>query len=91
MRSYKRMLVRFPPQALVLPLALLVVSQAVAQAPIVNAGGVVNLASSAPAPLAPGSAAAVFGQNLGPLTFPDAPPPTTLGGTSVTIGAVRAP
>jgi len=68
--------------------------------PTVNDGGVVNNASfvPSPAPVAPGSIAAVFGSNLndGPTVLfssfgPDGKLVTSLGGASVTINNVPAP
>ena len=68
--------------------------------PVVNEGGVVNNASFAPspAPVAPGSIAAVFGSNLNDgsevlaSSFgPDGKLVTSLGGSSVTINDIPAP
>src|SRR4051794_32157043 len=64
-----------------------------AQAPSINANGVVNAASYAysglpSAAIGQGSIFAIFGTNLGPATFAQAgayPIPTTLGGTSVKV------
>jgi uncharacterized protein (TIGR03437 family) len=69
-------------------------------APVVNEGGVVNYASftPSPAPVAPGSIAAVQGQNLnnGPqLLFAslgkDGKLPTNLGGSRVTFNGILSP
>ena len=68
--------------------------------PDVNVGGVVNNATfeANPAPLAPGSIAAVFGTNLndGTIHFsssfgPDGKLVTTLGGASATVNGTPAP
>jgi uncharacterized protein (TIGR03437 family) len=68
--------------------------------PVVNEGGVVNNASFAPhpAPLAPGSIAAIFGRNLNDgsqvlsSSFgPDGKLAISLGGSSVTINGIPAP
>ncbi len=78
-------------------LALLALSQAFAQKPIISSGGVVNAASLVPVgmlghALGPGSLATIFGQNLAVETVTGSPPYSTmLGGTSVTIGGVAAP
>jgi uncharacterized protein (TIGR03437 family) len=64
-----------------------------AQNPVVNANGVVNVASFAFAGLpngdiAPGSMVVIFGSNMGPATLQQAatyPLPTSLGGTSVKV------
>lgn len=66
---------------------------AFAQNPVVNANGVVNVASFAYAGLpngdiAPGSMVVMFGSNLGPATLQQAatyPLPTSLSGTSVRV------
>jgi beta-glucosidase len=63
-------------------------------APSINAGGIVNAASSTPgAAVAPGSIASVYGNFL--LSTPAAPSgvplPTSLGGLSLAFGAVDAP
>ncbi len=69
-------------------------------APIVSEGGIVNNASFAasPAPVAPGSIAAIFGtglndgsQVLSSAFGTDGRLVTSLGGTSVTVGGVAAP
>jgi uncharacterized protein (TIGR03437 family) len=68
--------------------------------PVVSAGGIVNNASYAanPAPVAPGSIAAIFGtglnngsQVLSSAFGPDGKLVTTLGGASVTVGGIPAP
>ncbi|HWP84547.1 MAG TPA: SBBP repeat-containing protein [Terriglobia bacterium] len=68
--------------------------------PFLSEGGVVNNASYAPhpAPVSPGSIAAVFGTNLNdgstvPSSFfgPDGKLATTLGGASVTVNGIPAP
>lgn len=69
-----------------------------AQAPSVNAGGIINAASNAyaglpSAAIGQGSIFSIYGSNLGPTPYAQAgayPIPTTLGGTSVkvTSGAV---
>ena len=66
---------------------------AAAQNPVVNAGGIVNVASFSFAGLpngdpAPGSMVTIFGTNMGPATLQQAvtyPLPTSLGGTSIKI------
>jgi uncharacterized protein (TIGR03437 family) len=72
----------------------------VAGAPAITEGGVVNNASFAlsPAPLAPGSIAAIFGTNLNDgssvfftTTGPDGKLVTMLGGASVTVNDIPAP
>lgn len=72
----------------------------VAGGPQVSAGGVVNNASFAPspAPMAPGSIAAVFGTNLNDGSSvlssaigSDGKLVTTLGGASVTVNGIAAP
>src|SRR5689334_6138851 len=68
-------------------------TSAVAQAPSVTAGGIVNVGSYAYSDLpsgaiAQGSIFGIFGTNLGPAQFVQAtsyPLPTTLGGTSVKV------
>jgi len=68
--------------------------------PVVSAGGIVNNASYAanPAPVAPGSIAAIFGTGLNNGTQvlssafgPDGKLVTTLGGASATVGGISAP
>lgn len=67
----------------------------VAQTPVVDT--VVNAASFIQAPgighaLVPGSLATIFGQNLAPGTVTGSPPyPFSLGGTSISMGALPAP
>jgi uncharacterized protein (TIGR03437 family) len=79
--------------SLLICFGLALAGTAAAQAPVVNAGGVVNAASYAYAGLpsggiAQGSLFAVYGSNLGPTPYvqPTAfPIPTTLGGVSVKV------
>jgi len=74
--------------------AMLLVAAACAQAPAVNAGGVVNAASYATQGVSPGSIIGIFGTNLaGALAFSDSIPlSVTLGTvTSVTFNGVSAP
>lgn len=63
--------------------------------PTISAGGVVNGASFAPAPVpvAPGSIISIFGLNLAPTTLAatQTPLPAQLAGTSVTINGAPAP
>ena len=68
--------------------------------PVISEGGIVNNASFAPnpAPVAPGSIAAIFGtglndgsQVLSSAFGPDGKLVTTLGGASVTVGGFAAP
>jgi uncharacterized protein (TIGR03437 family) len=63
--------------------------------PQINSGGVVNGASfaAAPAPVAPGSIASIFGTSLsiGISNASSLPLPTELGGVCVTFDAVAAP
>jgi uncharacterized protein (TIGR03437 family) len=63
-----------------------------ANAPVINAGGIVNNAGFPTGPVAPGSMVAIFGSNFGPQTFPSSVPlPTTLGGTQIFFDATPAP
>jgi uncharacterized protein (TIGR03437 family) len=63
-----------------------------ANAPVINAGGIVNNAGFPTGPVAPGSMVAIFGSNFGPQTFPTSVPlPTTLGGTQIFFDATPAP
>jgi uncharacterized protein (TIGR03437 family) len=61
--------------------------------PLVFAGGAVNSASYAVAPLAPGSRISIFGSNLAsaPLSNNTSPYPPTLGGTQVLMGGEALP
>ena len=77
---------------------LLAPAAALAQKPVINAGGVVNAAGLLPVSqpwsgLAPGSIAAVFGGNLASVTMPAPgfPLPLSLGGASVTVNGAKAP
>ena len=81
-------------------LALFAAPSSWAQAPLVLDGGAVNGASFRPAAapgtaVAPGSIISIFGKNLAASTSgiqADALPlPTSLAGTSVTIGGLAAP
>jgi uncharacterized protein (TIGR03437 family) len=79
-------------------LPALVPAGALAQKPVINPNGVVNAASYVQSPwnghaLAPGSIAAIFGQNLAAATrrAGTTPLPTTLAGASVTVNGVAAP
>lgn len=68
--------------------------QSSANAPVIEAGGVVNAASySASAPLSPGTMIAIFGSNLtnGTASASTLPLPSQLSGTLVTIGGQPAP
>jgi uncharacterized protein (TIGR03437 family) len=58
-----------------------------APAASISSGGVVNAASFAPGPVAPGSIAAVFGnfQLIGPLSAAAVPVPIALGGLSINL------
>ena len=63
-------------------------------APSINAGGVVNAASSAPgAAVAPGSIVSVYGDFLltGSFGAQSVPLPDNLGGLSLAFGAAAAP
>ena len=63
-----------------------------ANAPVINAGGIVNNAGFPKGPVAPGSMVAIFGSNFGPQTFPSSLPlPTTLGGTQIFFNSTPAP
>ena len=62
----------------------------VADRPIVNPGGTVNLASYLPA-FAPGSLISIFGRNLANSATSEGPAPTLLGGTCVTMGNTTLP
>ena len=65
-----------------------------AQAPAINAGGVVNIAGTpSNGAIAPGALVTIFGSNLASgMSISDSVPlSTNLGGTSVTIGGVTAP
>lgn len=67
---------------------------AFAQIPVVNSGGVVNLASYATGPVAPGSLVAIFGTNFvaGYVAIAtDIPLPTNFSGVSVTFNGINAP
>jgi uncharacterized protein (TIGR03437 family) len=73
-------------------------ASALAQTPVINAGGVMNGASFRPAAatgggVAAGSIVSIFGSNLATRTAAATalPLPTTLNGTSVTIGGRSAP
>lgn len=62
--------------------------------PMVSEGGVVNGASFAPGPVAPGSIISVFGTGLGPQESQSAttiPLPQSLGSTSVEVNGIQAP
>jgi len=75
-------------------LALLFAANVQAQAPSINAGGIVNAASfSAGGSVAPGSIIAIFGNNLASGTGNAAatPLPTNLAGTSVQVNGLLAP
>src|SRR6266568_1106445 len=70
----------------------------VAQRPVINPQGVVNAASQAPDPdlgmvVAHGEIATILGQNLAPseASATETPLPTSLAGTSVTVGGILAP
>ena len=65
---------------------------AVAQAPLVEPGGVVDAASFT-APVVPGSLVSIFGANLAPLAASAVaiPLPVTLSGVSVTFNGLPAP
>jgi uncharacterized protein (TIGR03437 family) len=68
------------------------VSPDTANAPVINAGGIVNNAGFPTGPVAPGSMVAIFGSNFGPQTFPSSVPlPTNLGGTQIFFDATPAP
>jgi len=70
------------------------VSSLLAQAPAINAGGVMNTAGSpSNAAIAPGALVSIFGTNLASgMTLSDSVPlSTNVGGTTVTIGGVAAP
>jgi len=60
---------------------------------LINPGGVLNSASNAPGPVAPGSIAVAYGSFLlnSPTTASGAPWPTTLGGLSLQFGGIEAP
>ena len=63
-------------------------------APALNAGGIVNAASSAQGePLAPGSIISIYGVNLGatPAGAPGVPLPFSLGNATLIIGGQEAP
>lgn len=61
-------------------------------APVINAGGIVNNAGFAKGAVAPGSMVAIFGSNFGPQTFPSSVPlPTILGGTRILFDSIPAP
>jgi uncharacterized protein (TIGR03437 family) len=63
-------------------------------APSINAGGVINAASSEPgAPLAPGSIASAYGDFLlsAPYLAPGVPLPLALDGLSLSFGGIGAP
>ena len=73
---------------------ILAAAAALAQAPAVNPGGVVNTANYAPQGVSPGSIVAIFGTNLaGALAFSDSIPLSVTLGTvsSVTFNGVSAP
>ena len=65
---------------------------AVAQAPLVESGGVVDAASFT-APVVPGSLVSIFGANLasGTAFAPAIPLPAALGGVSVSFNGIAAP
>src|SRR5215469_16793131 len=72
------------------------VSAAMAQSPVISAGGIANGASFGLAPnnaVTPGSLISVFGTNLASSTASadSIPLSTTLGGVSVTINGTSAP
>jgi uncharacterized protein (TIGR03437 family) len=60
--------------------------------PVIGVGGVVNAATSAAGPVAPGSLITIYGSNLALATAMGALPwPTTLAGSTVTINGTPAP
>jgi uncharacterized protein (TIGR03437 family) len=65
----------------------------VAQIPQINSGGVVNAASYAPGPVAPGSIISIFGTNLAASagSAGTLPLPTDINGTEVNFGSYAAP
>jgi uncharacterized protein (TIGR03437 family) len=63
-----------------------------ANAPQINAGGIVTNAGFTVGPVSPGSMVAIFGSNFGPVSGASSVPlPTTLGNTQVFFDAVPAP
>jgi uncharacterized protein (TIGR03437 family) len=59
----------------------------------VATGGIVNAATSASAPVAPGSLVSIYGSNLasGVLSASSVPLPTSLGGVTVTVNGATVP
>ncbi len=62
-------------------------------APVIAPGGIVNAATSASAPVSPGSLVSLYGTNLssGISAAAVTPLPTTLGGTTVTVNGTAVP